>query len=249
MLRGLAVILMIIYHIAFDLYAFGLLDLRLNSRPMEILADCTAGTFFGLVGVSLFISYSRNQNEGGNNHVLWRKYLVRGIKLVLLGAVITAVTFFMFPELVVVFGALHFIGVSVILGFLLLTLADRFRLTPRLLLYGTVAFLFFGGSVFFQNFQVEFPHLIPLGIPPVRFQSLDYFPLFPWFGLVAGGLIIGELFYPGGRRRFELIKFGNRGLEFLGRNALVIYFLHQPVLYLAIILTLIVTGKGMNGIF
>jgi uncharacterized membrane protein len=239
---------MIAYHIAFDLYTFGILDFNLNSRWMEVLANCTAGAFFSLVGISLFISYNRSRNEAGDNHDLWRKYLVRGVKLFLLGAVITAVTFSMFPDLVVVFGALHFIGVSVFLGFLVLAMTDRFRLVLRLLLYGIVTLLFFSGSVFFEKFQVEFPYLIPLGIPPVGFQSLDYFPLFPWFGLVSGGLIVGELLYPGGVRRFERVKFGNRGLEFLGRNALVIYFLHQPIIFLAITLTLIVTGKGTSGI-
>jgi uncharacterized membrane protein len=77
--------------------------------------------------------------------------------------------------------------------------------------------------------------LIPIGFVPPKFFSIDFFPLFPWFGIVLIGIGLGHYLYPDGKRRFqipiddqkEIIK----NICFLGRHSLYIYFLHQPILF------------------
>ncbi len=41
-----------------------------------------------------------------------------------------------------------------------------------------------------------------LGFEPENHVYVDYFPLFPWFGLVLIGLWLGNLLYAGSTRRF-----------------------------------------------
>jgi uncharacterized membrane protein len=66
-------------------------------------------------------------------------------------------------------------------------------------------------------------------------QTVDFFPLFPWIGMVGMGVFLGHFFYPKGVQRFEW-KFLNRNgyakksVCFLGRHSLVIYMTHVPLI-------------------
>lgn len=235
-IRGLAVVLMIAYHTIFDLYIVGLLDLRIGSLPLEMFADVTAGTFFSVVGISLYISYSRTKGEGHGANYRLKKYLARGVKLLGWGAIVTAVTYFLFPDMVILFGALHFIGVSVILGYIALEFTTNWGRFYRFALLTLIVIAIFLINEPVRNLRANNPYLLWLGITPPDFQSLDYFPIFPWFGLVVSGLLLGEILYPGGTRKWGLYRMENPPLEFLGRHALVIYFLHQPFIYLSLFL-------------
>lgn len=235
-IRGLAVVFMIAYHAIFDLYLVDLLDLRIGALPLEVFADVTAGTFFSVVGISLYISFSRAKGEGQGANYRLKKYLARGVKLLGWGAIVTAVTYFLFPDMVILFGALHFIGVSVILGYGVLELTKGWKRFLRFTFLASIVIAIFLITEPVRSFQVNNPFLLWLGIAPPEFQSLDYFPIFPWFGLVVSGLILGEILYPRGARRWDLYKIGNPPLEFLGRHALVVYFFHQPLIYLGVFL-------------
>lgn len=236
LIRGLAVVLMIAYHAIFDLYIFGLLDPRIGSSPLEVFADVIAGTFFSVVGVSLYISFSRTKEENYDASYRLKKYFTRCAKLLGWGGIVTVVTYFLFPDMVILFGALHFIGVSVLFGYAALELTYAWKRFHRYVLFimiVTAAFLINGPI---RSVQVDNPFLLWLGMAPPEFQSLDYFPIFPWFGLVVSGLIFGEILYPGGTRRWGFYRIESYPLEFLGRNALIIYFFHQPLIYLSIFL-------------
>jgi uncharacterized membrane protein len=79
--------------------------------------------------------------------------------------------------------------------------------------------------------------LLPLGIHPATFFSVDYEPIFPWFGMVLIGMGLGEFLYPEGVRSFTLPQIPEivvRPLAFLGRHSLIIYLVHQPVIILVI---------------
>jgi uncharacterized membrane protein len=63
---------------------------------------------------------------------------------------------------------------------------------------------------------------------------LDYFPIFPWFGVILMGIALGDLLYRGYRRRIALPDLSGssfvKPFAFFGRNSLAIYLIHQPVL-------------------
>ncbi|MBS3765158.1 DUF1624 domain-containing protein [Candidatus Bipolaricaulota bacterium] len=246
--RGVAVVGMVIYHVLFDLSLLGLIDLRISRTAFEILAWATAGTFFTVVGISLYISFSRTRSVGPEQDGLLGKYLVRGAKLVAWGLGITLVSYLLYPDFAVFFGALHFIGVSVVLSYFFLELTFDFRKSVFLFLVFSMALLLFALSGAVRGSRVEHPFLLWIGMVPQGFQSLDYFPLLPWFGFVVGGLAIGELLYPGGRRSYDFYAFENRPLEFLGRYSLIIYLAHQPLIYLAIFLFLSFSSGGGSSL-
>jgi len=241
--RGVAVLGMVIYHVLFDLSIIGLIEVGMQNTCFEAFADTTAALFFTIVGVSMYISFSREKRKGEDPMLRAKKYILRGLKLAGLGAVITGVTYLLYPEFVVLFGALHFIGFSVILSYILLELTRTLELPGNLLAYGIVLGVVFWLAGPVSELGVSNLFLIWLGTVPPGFQSLDYFPLLPWFGFVVSGLILGQLLYPKGRRRNNFFEFGARPAQFLGRNALIIYFAHQPAIYLGIFLFMAFTGR------
>jgi uncharacterized membrane protein len=76
--------------------------------------------------------------------------------------------------------------------------------------------------------------LLWLGFVPYNFYTLDYFPIFPWFGLVLIGIFLGNKFYQDGKRGFKLPDLSGSFivdlLGTLGRNSLAIYLVHQPII-------------------
>ena len=62
--RGVAIIMMIVYHSTYDMDALGGYDIQATSGNWALFADVTAGLFLFLVGVSLAISRSRSGLNG-----------------------------------------------------------------------------------------------------------------------------------------------------------------------------------------
>ena len=77
--RGVAIAMMVVYHLMYDLDYFGGYDIESTSGFWARFAD-TAGTFLFLVGVSLAISYSR-ASAARPGRSLFGKYLLRGIRI------------------------------------------------------------------------------------------------------------------------------------------------------------------------
>ncbi len=226
--RGAAVISMIAFHFAFDLSYFSSLPINVDSGFWLLLARLTAATFLLLVGLSLTLSYSRVRGRSGK--MIWLKYIRRGIKIFSYGMLITLATWLLVPEGTILFGVLHLIGLSIILSRPFL---DRKRLS---LAAGLVIIL---SGLWLQGMRFPFPWLLWLGLPPYSFYTFDYFPLFPWFGLVLVGIFLGNTLYPSGRRKFSFAMRRPRPFSplcFLGRNSLIIYFLHQPLLIATLLL-------------
>jgi len=226
LLRGIAVVMMISFHALYDLDFFSVqLPLDVHSGPIPKFAEATASIFLLLVGVSLKISSARAIIRGEDSFL---RYLRRGVRIFSWGMVITLSTFLFLGEGFVVFGILHLIGLSIILSFPLLN-------RPRLALpLGSMA-IFAGLGL--RLISIDSFSLLWLGLIPRNFQSVDYFPLLPWFGVVAVGIFLGEILYPGGKRRLFLpnisMKTPARQILFLGRNSLAIYLLHQPILIIS----------------
>ncbi len=229
-MRGLAVIMMVLYHVLFDVYFFNIYPVDVTSGFWKIFAMVTASLFLLLVGVSFTISAARAE-VAMDGRSLFLKFLKRGIFILLIAALITVVTWWYLREGYIIFGILHLIGISIIIA--------PFFFHRRLLsLFGGLLFIVVG--ILLQTVRGPF-FLLPLGIYPESFFSVDYTPIFPWFGLVLLGIYLGELLYPGGKRSDILQKFLNRikfpelpgkTSAFLGRHSLAIYILHQPVIIL-----------------
>jgi uncharacterized membrane protein len=230
-LRGIAIILMLASNLVTDVGYFRLLEVDAHSGFWLYLARLVVSMFIVLAGVSLTLSYSRVRDKGpGEIH---RKYLLRGARIFLWGMAITLVTWIFIPRDFVLFGILHLIGASIILGHFFL------KKVKIGLLLGIALFL---AGIYLQGMTFDFPWLSWLGFRPQGYYSVDYVPLLPWFGLFLMGMSLGSMLFPDGKRRFKIKDYSGNMLvvpiSFLGRNSLKIYLMHQPILLLAVWLLL-----------
>jgi uncharacterized membrane protein len=220
--RGVAIIMMIVYHTTYDLDNLGGYDIYSTTGYWALFADVTAGLFLFLVGVSLAISRARTSLTGWH---LFSKYLARGLRILAYGVVLTVV-FLALGMGVVAFGILHLIGVSIILAYPFLGL----RFTNLVL--GTLIFAA-GQYILAQEIYSQSFWLLPFGIIPEGMVMPDYRPLLPWFGVVLIGLFFGNVVYGDGRRPAVLgdkVPVLARPLLPLGKNSLLIYLVHQPII-------------------
>ena len=218
-LRGIAILMMVMYHSLWNLNHFYNIGVSVSEGFWGAFQVTTASLFLFLAGVSLTISSAGN-NTG------YAKYLKRGLKIFSFGLIITLVTKLIFPNGFVVFGILHLIGVSIIISYV-------FRKFGYLNLLFGVGFIAVGALL--KGYAVDFDWLFFLGVYSGSFYSLDYFPVFPWFGVILIGMFFGDLLYSNNKRNFKLKDLPEnvaaRFVCFLGKKSLIIYLLHQIVLY------------------
>lgn len=230
LMRGLAVVMMVLYHVLFDISFFNIYAVNVTTGFWKLFAIITASLFLLLVGISFTISAAKAEVVMDRRN-FFMKYVKRGISILLIAALITVVTWWYLGEGYIIFGILHLIGVSIII-------APFFFHRKILSLYGGILVIIVG--ILLSAVRGP-PILLPLGVYPASFYSVDYTPVFPWFGLVLIGIYLGEILYPGGKRAYSLpgsLQYDNlfalpeKTLAFLGRHSLAIYILHQPIIIL-----------------
>jgi uncharacterized membrane protein len=215
-LRGFAIVLMVIYHLCFDLSYFGLASFDfyqdrfwLNFRTLIL------SLFLGLVGVSLVLASQPRLNI--------RRYLRRLGVLVASAALVSIATWWMFGERWVFFGVLHFIAVASLLA-LPLVRAGWWNLIA-----GIVVILF---ATQYQSAWFDIPGRRWIGLMTHKPATEDYVPLLPWMGVVLLGIFAGPYIM----RWLQTHTHGIgdavplRWLAYAGRHSLVIYLMHQPLL-------------------
>ncbi|NOX71569.1 MAG: DUF1624 domain-containing protein [Candidatus Micrarchaeota archaeon] len=224
-LRGIAIVMMIVYHILFDMNYFDLMNIDLHSLPIFFFARSIPVIFIMVAGISFYISYERASGKMGKGELL-AKYIKRGAWIFSWGLIITITSWIFVPEEFIVFGILHFIGISIILSYPLLG-----KDIDYLLLASASIIL---GAFLLPFASVNFPYLLWLGFVPKGFHTLDYFPIFPWIGFMFAGMHIGKTFYRDGKRQFRWKNAPKDIIStiicFLGRHSLLIYILHQLVI-------------------
>lgn len=214
-LRVFAIVLMMAYHVAYDLAFFYGWDIPVNEGAWKILEQGTAGLFLLLVGVSFVLSWSNTPRRA--------KYIIRGARIFLYGMVVTVATYIFDPEMYVRFGVLHLVGVSLAL------LPDFAPLKKWNGLLGLIIVLL---ASIVHGTAGDTSLLIPFGKIPTDFVSVDYFPMIPWFGVVLIGVMLGHL-YKENRAKLTFIPAENpvsRGITAISRRSLAIYMVHQPLI-------------------
>lgn len=228
--RGIAIVLMVFYHLMFDLSYFGAYSGRMQFGAWAMFARGVASVFIFVLGVSLTLRYNRLKPQLGHWQ-LFQKFLLRGAKIFAWGMVVTVVTYFFLDFGFVVFGILHLLGLSTILAYPFL----RSRWAS---LIAGIAVI--GLGIYISDLRSPSPWLLWLGIMQVGRYMVDFYPLLPWFGVALLGVFAGLTLYPGGSPRFALPDLSQRapvrGLTFLGKHSLLIYLIHQPILFAILIL-------------
>jgi len=229
-LRGTAVATMVLYHFSYDLAFFGLFDVGFFRSGLGLnTGRLIGGSFIFLAGLSLTLSYARVTAPRPSGGKLFRKYLSRGLRIFTYGLVITLLTWIFLPSEMIVFGILHLIGASIILAYPFLTL----KLANVALGVACIAV----GSLL-RGLDVDSPWLVWLGTDPTFFM-IDYWPIFPWFGVMLFGIAAGNILYGDWRKQAALSTLrpsAVQPLAFLGRHSLIVYLVHQPVLLAVLVL-------------
>ena len=225
-MRGVAIVSMVYYHLMWSLWYFGVTpNIDWWSGFWKYFQRSIATSFLLLVGVSLTLSYRSMVRKRGTSAGLFPHFLKRGLKVFGLGMVISLVVWAVGVGYMH-FGVLHLIGFSIVAAYPLL----RYRWLNFFLWMA-----FFVAGFFLQGITIDVPWFAWLGLEPPNFAPLDRFPVIPWFGVVLLGVFLGNTFYDDQGRRFFLPDWGDFApfhfLQFLGRHSLVIYMIHQPIIF------------------
>jgi len=224
--RGIAVIMMVVFHFMWDLSYFnGTSPYFLYDGFWGFFQNITGGLFLFLVGLSLTFSYSKSRDG------YFVKFMAKGFRIFCYGLIITILSYFFADRRVVFFGILHFIGISIMISAFFI----REKYLNLILGIGILTTVFW-----LDKIKLEFPWLVWVW-RNYAVNTLDLYPLFPWLGVVFLGIFAGHIFYPEGKSIFEItlrrfflrISEISRPVEFLGRNSLLLYFLHLPIAFLA----------------
>ncbi len=225
--RGLTLLSMTAYHAMWDLvYLFGAPFAWYGTQIGYVWQQSICWTFILLSGFCWGLGKNR---------------LKRGLIVFAGGFVVTLATLLLMPENRVVFGVLTFLGTSMLLQILLEPFCKR---CPSIVGMIAAFFLFvflkdvnqgyFGIGAWkrmempqwlYANFATTF-----LGFPSRDFFSTDYFSLFPWYFLFLTGYFLLR-FMQEKDLLHKLPDIHIAPLEWIGRHSLVIYMLHQPIVY------------------
>ena len=125
------------------------------------------------------------------------------------------------------FGVLMLLGSSMVLWHFL---GKGLQKLPGWSVAAGSGVLFFAARWWTGRTAVSVPWLYPLGFTAPGFYSADYFPLLPWFFLFLIGTALGGWCLAHRENRLLAVRLPGV-LTWPGRHSLIIYVLHQPVLY------------------
>ena len=207
--RSACVFAMIAYHTVCDLALLG-------AVPEEAAGTlpALAARYFAAVGFILISGICARLSRGCAR---------RGFTVLCAGLLVSAATAVI--GLPVKFGILQLLGCS-----MLLYGAARERLDGLRGAAWLWAALLAAGARVCADVRVGVPFLYPLGLRTEGFYSADYYPLVPWLFLFLLGTRMGGYIIKNGDKP-PLTAHFPPALTFAGRHSLVIYLLHQPLIY------------------
>lgn len=231
-LRGMSVISMIFYHAMWDIVNIFGVRADWFYSPMSVVWQHSIR--WGFVLLSGFC-WSMGKNK-----------VKRALIVLAASVIISIVTAVFMPQNFILFGVLSFIGTAM----LLTVLINRFfkKINPYMgMLCCAVLFIFLFSvndkavgiwniklfslpAWLYRNYFTAY-----LGFPPDDFYSPDYVPVFPWIFMFWMGYFLYHIF----KRKCllnHLSYFRIKPMEYIGRNSLIIYMVHQPIVYVILYL-------------
>lgn len=224
--RGLCILGMILYHTLFDFVAF----FGVNVSPslifaVDVIRDFGAACFICLSGICIHFG---------------KKPLKRASLITAFGIVVSLVTFFVVPDMPIVFGILTFMGLASFIIMPLKKLFDKLPPWPFAILSLFLFLVFFectDGYIGYYGFRLfDLPSFLYrnyatalLGFPFEGFLSSDYFPVLPWIFMFFFGFFLWNAL-SGFRIIKKLLSIRITVLEKIGKYSLYIYVAHQPVI-------------------
>lgn len=218
--RGVAILLMFVYHFTWDLSYFGFSDADLFGDPFWIgFVWLIVSIFLSVSGFAFALAEHRGTPPGA-----------RIRRLVLIGVcagLVSLATYIVDAHSFVFFGILHHVFLASLLLLLLRSLPSSL-----LLLVGLVCL---AAPYLFASDTFAYSWLLWLGLSPYPVLSVDYVPLIPWVAAPLFGLVAGRRAVQAERLQRLFIwrpedPIG-KTVRLLGRHSLLVYVIHQPILF------------------
>ena len=223
---------MFAFHFTWDLGYFGFIAPEIPFTPgFMMFGHVIAAAFLLVAGGSLALASQRGMN--------WQAYWLRMARLTAAALLVTAVTFYLFPESFIFFGILHCLAAAILTASLFL------RAPLWASAAAALAILFIPAvweSAFFDK-----PLLAWVGLGIREPLSNDWRAFFPWAGFTLAGLTLMRAALAAGLpARWAAWRADNalvRPLVWGGRHSLAIYLIHQP-LFFALVYTASLAGAS-----
>ena len=224
LIRGIAIVLMFVYHFSFGLSQLELIKVNFSAEPFWLgFRFVIVFLFLTLVGIGLVLVSLAGLKV--------KSYLKRLLLLVVYACSISLLSYLIRPQHYVAFGILHLIFISSILGLLF----TRYYWIN----------LFLGSFIIIAGYSLNFSQLDPislqwLGMSYSKPTTDDFAPLFPWFGIVLIGIFIGKFAFD--KNHFEWLEAWQTDhwlpalLSWAGRYSIHLYFIHFQMFYLLVYL-------------
>jgi uncharacterized membrane protein len=215
LIRSLAIFLMVIFHFIYDLKYFGWVAWDIpDGDGWKHFRYIILTLFFICIGVSLVYSHAQQ--------VHLKKFVKRLAKVAIGAGLITLMSLVMFPQNWIFFGVLHFILIASLIAILFVPF-------PKLsLIIGTSIIILASQGLLNKRWPFYyFDEFLPS-------YTVDYVSLFPWLGVILLGTSLAHSHWLN-HDIFTLNKLKNdkliRQLAWPGKHSLVIYLVHQPLLF------------------
>lgn len=209
--RTVAIVCMIIYHLLNDLAMFGVIAWQQFYTPgLNAFQKFICCSFIILSGISSRFSKSNVR---------------RGVLTLCAAVIVSAASFAVGAP--IRFGVLHFLGCAMIIYGVLGKYIEKL---PKYLAPALFIALFALTPLWTDAVTVNVKFLFPLGFMYPGFYSSDYFPLMPWLFLFLFGTWLGGLIRENDGSKWRQARVPG-ALTWPGRHSLLIYMLHQPVMY------------------
>ena len=231
-LRGIALLMMLFMHMSWDV--------RYEFR-VDVFSYLEKGWFWSFVHpviVVLFVSVS------GICCTFSRSNIKRGLKLLAatlaLGIGTFIATNYIGISCLIIFNVLAVLTCGIFLYALISFIEKKLKVKPDVMnLIMGLAGLYIvicGCDIHYMDYSTENLAFLPIGFEIAGTPWMaDYMPLFPWLGVFLIGCVIGRLCYKDKKTLFagrgKVMKAVARPVEFIGRHSLIIYLVHQPVIY------------------
>jgi uncharacterized membrane protein len=225
-LRGLAMVWMTAFHFCFDLNQFGYIKQDFYRDPLWTWQrTLILSLFLFCAGMGQAIAVQQGQS--------WPRFWRRWIRVLGCALLVTAGSWWMYPQSFIYFGVLHGMALMLIIA----------RLTAHWggWLWGlgaaAIAFKFLAvyllemGSMGVLANVLNSAQLNWLGLVTRKPITEDYVPLLPWLGVVWWGVASGTWLSSDGAKCLSWrLPTSLRSLATIGRWSLSYYLLHQPVM-------------------
>ena len=234
-MRGVALLFMILYHTLWDIINLFGVSADWFTPSLEYM-------------LQRFICMSFIMLSGFCSQIGRHPYK-RALILIGASVIIFAVTLIFMPSNIIVFGVLTLLGlcsalivplekllrrIDAYLGFLIFTVLFLATEWINAGFLGLPGFGFYLPAWLYANHFTAF-----FGFPHEEFVSADYFSVFPWIFVFIMGYFVYRIFSE--NKLLRLLKTPRiRPLEWIGRKTLIIYMLHQPVIYGALYLVFLI---------